>query len=342
MGFHRRGGLFEEGGGSDNIFVRIFKALNRFISSELGGLVISQLSAAQFQKLWDDFKLEVDKNTRAQMDIIEGQLGVGTSTGESAIQTAVNLAQEVGTLGGENLNPDQALARFNELTGSGREVFTDLPGQVAAGNVATQAFFSNLREEQRTGATDINRRFGESLTTARGLVSTLGGQERVDINRAFTESGIAQQQNLAARGLGSSTIRSSIASGVERERTDALGRLQDRLTRQQLGVEATFGLSGLSARERLLGAGINVGTIQGGAAQAGNVLAANVGLGVGTGLANIGAQGTQTFDAAALNQILVKQGLGQDVIDTILRASGLALDSFGRGQLLIAPSPNLN
>lgn len=81
----------------------------------------------------------------------------------------------------------------------------------------------------------------------------LGGQEARDINLRFANLGARTSADLTSRGLGGTTIRQSMARGVERERGESLGRLGERLRREEIGLDV--GLSGdvLAAQERGLG-----------------------------------------------------------------------------------------
>lgn len=75
-----------------------------------------------------------------------------------------------------------------------------------------------------------------------------GNQERKDINQQFTSANAANQANLASRGLANTTIGSQLSSGNERNRSDALGGLEERLRQQRISTDA--GLTGEAINTR--------------------------------------------------------------------------------------------
>lgn len=283
----------------------------------------------------------------------------------TAIAGAFELEEEGRRLGKEYFDPHAATERFTEALAPAVAGLEALPGQVARASGRVQKLYGGVQAELRTGAADVAGGYaalGEELQRgaagiaggyqdllgrARGLVSTLGGQERRDITRQFTEAESEAQMGLSARGLGGSTISSSIGAGFGRERTEALGRLQDRLTTQQLGVEETFGLSGLGARERLfgarinlgaaglgaaerfVGAGANVGAQQATAMQFGNQLYAGTAAGTLAARGNIAAGRVGEFNQAAINRLSNLFNFGQVPIQTQMQGAGFGLGWTG-------------
>jgi len=74
------------------------------------------------------------------------------------------------------------------------------------------------------------------------MLAGLGQQEGRDVNEAYDAQGAKIQQNLIGRGLGNSTVLSTMRMGNERERNADLGRLNERVRQQALAQDA--GLSG--------------------------------------------------------------------------------------------------
>ena len=97
---------------------------------------------------------------------------------------------------------------------------------------------------------DVVGGYGRRGQMAQMMLRGLGGQERRDIDQAFDRRSSAETANLAARGLGGTSLGSTLRTGIDRERTDAQGRLGERLRRERLGT--FLGTSGdtLSAKER--------------------------------------------------------------------------------------------
>jgi hypothetical protein len=68
-------------------------------------------------------------------------------------------------------------------------------------------------------------------------VDRLGGQERKDIDQRYKNLGSDTDQHLIARGLGNSTRRGVMQRGVEKERSGDVGRLDERLRREKIGLD---------------------------------------------------------------------------------------------------------
>lgn len=145
-----------------------------------------------------------------------------------------------------------ALERIRRgLLERGEGTLADVMAQINAQNARTQAGF--------------RRREAQGLADLEGL----GDQARSDINRFFGEGGREAVQSLRDRGLGSSSLVAGAIRGNERERSDALSRLREQLTRERVGIrsqlsgdsllaqERGFGRSA-SARERLMGSLTNM------------------------------------------------------------------------------------
>jgi len=76
-----------------------------------------------------------------------------------------------------------------------------------------------------------------------------GQQERKDILQRFADLSGQTQQALAQRGLANSTILPSLQSGLERQKSDALGGLEERLRQQRLDTDAALSGDVLAARQ---------------------------------------------------------------------------------------------
>lgn len=153
------------------------------------------------------------------------------------LQSSLNLASAQGTQ--RNLRDLGAFER-------------NLLGRLSSDLAANQAAFGQFADPLLQGFQSREQRV---LSELEGL----GAQERRDINRQFDELSASQTQDLARRGLGSSTITSTVQQGAERERADAVGRLEDRLRRQRVGTLADITGQTLGAQERLGAAGFDIG-----------------------------------------------------------------------------------
>jgi hypothetical protein len=108
----------------------------------------------------------------------------------------------------------------------------------------------SLRDYQGT-MNDVNRGFDQRYTRNMNYLEGAGAQERKDIGRQFDEQQQKMAADLSERGLGGTTVLPSLSAGVERNRSDALGGLNERLNRQRLSTDASLSGDALGARERL-------------------------------------------------------------------------------------------
>lgn len=84
------------------------------------------------------------------------------------------------------------------------------------------------------------------LEGANQAFAGLSDQDRQDTQQQFQNYRGTLEQDLVNRGLGNTTVRSNVLTGVEREENAALRRLADQRTLQQLGV--TMGAQGDTLR----------------------------------------------------------------------------------------------
>lgn len=109
---------------------------------------------------------------------------------------------------------------------------------------ATAASLGPTTPTTTLAAESFDRGTGLAATqfqTAKNLSAGLSNQAVTDVNRRFDRTGAAGQASLASRGLGGSTLGSSVAFANERNRSDELRRVNDDRIRTLLGVEETFG-----------------------------------------------------------------------------------------------------
>lgn len=92
-----------------------------------------------------------------------------------------------------------------------------------------QSAYDEARAENEARYRDILDGYEARREAMRGA----GSQESRDIDRSYTARQAAQQQGLVSRGLNNSTLLDTMRMGVDRERTDAQGRLGERLRREE-------------------------------------------------------------------------------------------------------------
>lgn len=115
---------------------------------------------------------------------------------------------------------------------------------------AYQSAYDQARDENSARYRDIlagmQNRYERNMNALRGA----GQQEARDINTNYDRQAAARRQSLIARGLGDSTVSDTMQMGNERERTDAQGRLQERLRQQQISLDAQLSGDVLNFMER--------------------------------------------------------------------------------------------
>jgi hypothetical protein len=222
-----------------------------------------------------------------------------------ALQGLEDISEEILGVAREQFTPEAAQARFDETLGVPQQGFQQLASQFAPQTAEIRNEFAGLQ-----GAA------GERLETARGIVSGLGGQERIDINRRFDELGASTQAGLRQRGLAGTTVTGSASSLVQEARSGALGRLRESLSRERLGVEQTFGGDVLRAQE--------AGALSQERSRAFGFGAQQASL---LGRERLGGINLQTLDQASINFINTAIAAGDLPADFLLKSSQIALGS---------------
>lgn len=92
-----------------------------------------------------------------------------------------------------------------------------------------------------------------------GDLEGVGAQERSDINRQYRGMAANAYQTMVNRGFANSTIPHTMRYGIERERSAAMGRLNDRLSQQRANYDSrlTEGKMGVMERRTDQGPDIN-------------------------------------------------------------------------------------
>lgn len=78
-----------------------------------------------------------------------------------------------------------------------------------------------------------------------------GAQERADINTSFAGQQSANRANIVNTGMTGTTVGAGTGAGIERQRSDALGALEERIRQQRLNTDITLSNNIASARERM-------------------------------------------------------------------------------------------
>jgi len=107
-----------------------------------------------------------------------------------------------------------------------------LQKQQDAANKANEKRYTQLLKQLR----DTQQQSLGTYSEAMGEVRKLGKTRESDIQRDAVRQGAAAEQDLISRGLGNTTIRSSVQRGVEEDRQRSLNMLAEMLAGQRAGV----------------------------------------------------------------------------------------------------------
>lgn len=91
----------------------------------------------------------------------------------------------------------------------------------------------------------------DTRNRALGYLENAGAQERSDINTRFAGAQSANRANLVNTGMTGTTAGAGTSAAIERQRSDSLGSLDERLRQQYLNTDITTSNNIASARERL-------------------------------------------------------------------------------------------
>jgi hypothetical protein len=152
-----------------------------------------------------------------------------------------------------DLTPQGLLAdwqkKYQDARTANETRYADILGGYQAQNDQAKQAYGDMQKlynqqyaDSQAGYADILKGYNERYSTAMGNLNNAGVQEAADINEASMKQGSGIQQNLVASGLAGTTIAPTMAMGVERERVNEQGRLNERIRKERLAVQS--GLSG--------------------------------------------------------------------------------------------------
>lgn len=100
---------------------------------------------------------------------------------------------------------------------------------------------------------DVLNNLHATRTRALGYLQGAGAQERSDINTGFAGQQAANAANIVNSGMSGTTAGAGTSAGIERQRANAVGSLEERLRQQYLSTDINTSNNIASARERLGG-----------------------------------------------------------------------------------------
>jgi hypothetical protein len=118
-------------------------------------------------------------------------------------------------------------------------------GGRSAGAVPQQAAPA-LTQDQIAANGGYVGRYGRAM----GLLEKLGGQQKADAAQRYDQQTASMQQDLTSRGLAGTTILPTMKLGVQREKSDALNRIDQQITQQRMNADASLSGDTLNFMER--------------------------------------------------------------------------------------------
>lgn len=97
-------------------------------------------------------------------------------------------------------------------------------------------------------ASYFGKEFDKRTADITAKLEGLGTQARKDIDRRYGDVSTQRQQALSARGFGGSTVGAAVEMGVQREKGGELGRLEEGLRRENIGLQSQLTGQALGAR----------------------------------------------------------------------------------------------
>lgn len=274
-------------------------------------------AALQQSTLGRDIGLQQDVYGRGQA-LAGGIAAQGQGLADRIDQQGGQLQQDVYGKGMGLANDlyGRGMGLANDMYGRGQGLANDLygRGQALSGQIGTG--YQNLTNT-------VTGQLGQTRDRVLAGLQGSGDQERRDINQQFNANNAAQQADLTARGLDSTTIGASMQSGNERQRADALGGLNQRIMDQRAGYDTSLSNNITNAQMGLgqAGLGAQMGLGQFNIGNYGNASQNALGA-YGAGAQNaLGAYG-----AGAQNALGAYSGLGQMNLGN---ASGLGQMNLG-------------
>lgn len=177
-------------------------------------------------------------NTLLSSDL--GRFGDFASQMGSGLQSSRN--EQLGALGTGSQN-----VLGQAQTGYGQQMMGQggLLGSMTQGyGQREQDVMAGLGGMQSDVLGQLKNLYGRSMANLKGA----GDQERRDIEQSYGQRNSDIQQSLASSGMGNTTVGATMGLGVEREKRADMGRLEERLRQERIGLDTQ--LTGAQAQAR--------------------------------------------------------------------------------------------
>lgn len=198
--------------------------------------------------------------------------------------------------------------------GDWKSFYDTLTGGYETGSTGVKGMSSNRIGELGTSISNLksgmDSAYGNRLSTGMSMLKDYGNQSRKDIQKSFADQTQSELARLGSVGLGNTSAGSVMRRGMAEQETDALGRLNESLTK--IGLDTYSGLSGdqLASRSGLGQFGIGMMD----SARGQDIGLSERLLNTGTDLAGMYGEkrinaGTELGEFALMNDIAARQAL---------------------------------
>ncbi|KKM84909.1 hypothetical protein LCGC14_1294370 [marine sediment metagenome] len=233
------------GFGQSVLGMGIFEAAQLGLGSRGFGALMGRRAMNQYKDVFAEYDTATAER-KAQIEKLYTDLTGRVLDSPGGIRA---LSQSLARDSGGYYGGDSAGMRYNAAMSRSDVAYRQLPGLADRASEGITQGFDTRTQYGQTGANAINTGYQNRYGTSMAMLEGLGNQERQDIGQQYDAYGAGVSQDLTSRGLGGTTVRGSMLAGNERERRDALGRMDERLRRERIGLHT--GLTGdtLAARQ---------------------------------------------------------------------------------------------
>jgi hypothetical protein len=254
-----------------------------------------------------------------------------------AAQDAANKANEaryqqgLSTLTGLSNSQDQVLGGLGGLYGQMVNQYGQGAGNVVGG-------LNNAFSEWASNSANVGRGYDNLNSDLQNRIAQLGQTQTTDINAAAQQLAAKQNQDLVNRGLGNTTVRSSVGRGVEYDRMREMQAMKEGLLNQanQADLSTRLPELGFGQQQTNFGAGLRNQNAQTQLGAIGNV--ANL-QGQGLQFGERANQARNELGLATTNFITARQDQGPDYNTMANLYSQIANGGYGWAALPSMPSP---
>lgn len=150
--------------------------------------------------------------------------------------------------------------RYGDLTSGYSQRATDLLGTTKPYSYGSlPGRYDSLAQQQQTDLGNVVGGYQSRQTQLQGLLDQLGGQSRADLQQRYTQQRAQAENDLIGRGLGNTTIRSGVMSGINTRENQDIARFDEGLRREKLGYMNQWMGDTLGSQERAAGQNAQMG-----------------------------------------------------------------------------------